>query len=437
MAELSRDPRGYELEDFVAAHLSSRSVFLECSVTHRDPIDVLEFDVVWTDLRERPAPRIPIEVKSGDWGLGDIFKFYGWSRFLQIDRGIFFCRSVPSRTGLETILRLCSALNIDFIHVEAIEDAGQSLDRLGLGAPIREYLPKLWRYSYWLGRRLDRSLSTSIGNGRMPTVGRAAKDYAKLVNDAAFFERDPRARIYLLTQAHWKHPKLGLSAAREIEGLDPDFSDPAQCRAFNRALYYGENYPVQACLNLGHKARLAILKAGVDYLDARESGEIQEPLVRFFTTEFSEEYVRLNRGFIEAIEGLAVNEQFRRYPIFWQIFLYCFGGFLLTDRLDVEYGELSQLSGVPVEEIDEALSCFDRLFPIPGGWFRNPNNDVRRVVTLTPAVYRGLGAFHRLKLYGREHYGDLELVGRTGHRMTADHNAAVDLLDGGDGALLR
>ena len=95
MASLPDDPRNIELEDYVAAHFAARGAFVETGVTERDPIDILELDTVWTDYRiASPTPRA-VEVKSGKWGLGDLFKFYGWTQYLGMEPGEFICREWP------------------------------------------------------------------------------------------------------------------------------------------------------------------------------------------------------------------------------------------------------------------------------------------------------------------------------------------------------
>ena len=89
MASLAKDPKGWELEDFVAAHFVSRGCYVETGVKERNPDEILELDIVWTDYRKEPQVRHPVEVKSGDWGLGDVFKFYGWTRYLGLEPGQF------------------------------------------------------------------------------------------------------------------------------------------------------------------------------------------------------------------------------------------------------------------------------------------------------------------------------------------------------------
>jgi len=75
--------------------------------------------------------------------------------------------------------------------------------------------------------------------------------------------------------------------------------------------------------------------------------------------------------------------------------LWSWGGILLNDQVDEEYKQLENETRVPISEIPLALTAFDEIFPIKGGWFRDL--DDRRVLILMPTAIRGLGAhLHRL-----------------------------------------
>src|SRR6266853_333547 len=89
MATLSKAPREWELEDLVAAHFVSRGCYVEMGVRERNPDELLELDLVWTDYGKNPPTQCPVEMKSGEWGLGDVFKFYGWTQYLGLEPGVF------------------------------------------------------------------------------------------------------------------------------------------------------------------------------------------------------------------------------------------------------------------------------------------------------------------------------------------------------------
>lgn len=429
MATLAANPAGLELEDFVAAHLASRHRFVETGVTERDPVDVLELDVVWTDYDEGEPCRHPVEVKSGDWGIGDVFKFYGWSRYLQLGSGWYFCRKLPGRVEHDDLNRLCERLDIALLHAHELENVAELLDGKGLPEPIHPWLPELWRYSFWAQRKLQRTLGIAIDQQLCPHTAKHARNYQKLINDATFFEPDVRSRVAVLMDAHWEHPKLALAMAAEIEGKEwcPDTCPTTT--TFKNALYYGQHLPVQACLYLEQRARLAILKAAVDYIIARDANALPEKTVKVFGMELDLGQAGLYEAFKSTVARIEGANGFRHYPMLWQTFLWTWGGFILSDRKESEYEELSKESGVPVAEVESALQLWDDLFPIPGGWFASPAGDQRHQLKLMPAALRGIGAYRRLCASKTDDYQNLGLSDNTPGRLGSDHNTAVRLLE--------
>jgi hypothetical protein len=185
-------------------------------------------------------------------------------------------------------------------------------------------------------------------------------------------------------------------------------------------------------LYVEHRARLYIMKALVEYWLARERGATEETrrgVVKIGDRLFISASAQLTKAMETGIKKLSGSKSFRLFPVFWQVFLWNWGGFLLKDRLDEEYAQLEKETGVPVDEIPVALTAFDEVFPIPNGWFRDPPDDVRRVLILMPPAMRGIGAYRRLQRKGVEQYRELACGESTAGRMAGDHNATVRLLD--------
>ena len=425
MAQLNPDPRGWELEDLVAAHFASRGCYVETGVKERRPDELLELDAVWTDYSKEPQVAKPVEVKSGDWGLGDVFKFFGWTTYLRLQPGQFVYKRPCGRLDPESLRHVERRTGITFLHVEKPEDADAQFKMLGLPDPASEYLPDIWRYSYWCQRRLLRSLNEGIQKGICPGSFKAAKEYYQLINDAVFFLPDVRERVGELLDAHLAHPLLALSAAYELETGRVDFSAPPQTETFKKAYYRGAHFPIQACWYLAHRARLYILKAVVDYWLARERGEIAKRVLKLGDALIDLTAGRLSAAMARGINELSAAKSLRCFPAFWQTFLWSWGGFLLKDRVDREYEVLSKETGVPVAEVPVALSAFDKLFPIDGGWFREPAGDSRKVLVLMPPTLRGLGAFRRRVSAEVDHYDDLGYSDSTALRLIWDNNTFV------------
>jgi hypothetical protein len=432
MAELSNDPKGWELEDLVSAHFACRSCYVETCIKERKPDEILELDVVWTDYRKDPEEKHPVEIKSGDWGLGDVFKFYGWTRYLEMGPGQFIHKEPCGRLDPASLTHVQKRTGINFLHVHKPEDAEAHFKSVGLPEPTWDELPHLWRYSFWTRRRLGKSLSVAIGSNVCRESSKAAKEYLHLVNDAVFFIPDMRDRIEKLLSTHFGHQQLGRSAAYERETGNVEFAKPPETRTFKRAYFWGECFPIQACLYVEHRARLYIMKALVEYWLARERGAIEER--KSGVTKIGDRLViaapaQLTKAMDSGIQKLSSSKSFRLFPVFWQVFLWSWGGFLLKDRLDEEYAQLEKETGVPVNEIPVALTAFDEVFPVQNGWFREPPGDTRRVLILMPAPMRGIGAYRRLRSKGVEEYTDLGCGEGTARRMAGDHNTVVRLLD--------
>jgi hypothetical protein len=280
LAKLGLDPKGWELEDSIAAHFVSRGCYLETGVKERNPDEILELDIVWTDYRKETPEHHPVEIKSGDWGLGDVFKFYGWTRYLGLEPGEFIHKQVCGRLDSASLKHIQSQTGITLLHVPKPEDAETHLKALGLPEPAWDGLPQLWRYSFWAQRRLLKSLGEAIRRKVCPESAKAAKNYHQLINDAVFFIPDVRDRVGELLSAHLEHQELGASAAYEIETGKIEFAGPPQTATFKKAYFHGGYFPIQACLYLAHRARLYVLKAVVDYWLARERGEIKKTTLK-------------------------------------------------------------------------------------------------------------------------------------------------------------
>ena len=117
MAQLSSDPKDAALEDFVAAHFASRGAYVETGITERNPIDILELDVVWTNYSHDPPRSHPVEITSGkDIHLGDLFKFYGWTRYLGLPSGQFVHREPFSKADENSLTHIAKKTGIHLVH---------------------------------------------------------------------------------------------------------------------------------------------------------------------------------------------------------------------------------------------------------------------------------------------------------------------------------
>ena len=82
---LPKIPRDSYYEDYVAALLNAGGYYLQRSI-HRyvEGVEMLELDVVATKISADTVEKTVIEIKSGNWGIKDVFKVVGWLQYLQI-----------------------------------------------------------------------------------------------------------------------------------------------------------------------------------------------------------------------------------------------------------------------------------------------------------------------------------------------------------------
>ena len=435
MAQLPQIPKGQELEEFVAAWYQSSGYFVEKNITdERGPEQVLELDVVVTDY-ELGLPRTRVaEVKSGGWGFSDIFKVLGWMTYLDLQYGAFFTTSQPPKKDIDFVRNKSKSFGLDFVCCPTIEFQNVAAAFQPVtGQPTPDEISvTVWRFAYWVERKLIEVLRDVHRRHPDRSSAKEAVEYFRLINNGIFFEKDVRDRAQALYDAYQKHPKLTASAAAEIAGLEYDAVDhPKASEVMRSALLNGEHPLLQACMYLEHRARLGILKAAVDYLCLSRNGLVGAKTEKWNGFENGKWFSDLlPESFKRGMETLAKSPSFLRFPYFWQVFLWCWGGFYLFDRQEQEFMELSRQTGVPKDEIPAALSALDKLFPTSGGWLKNQQpNSQALIVKMVPAQFRGIGAYQRMLRYGIEEYRELGYSDHTNSDLVKWHNAGVHLLD--------
>ena len=399
LEDFPRDAK--ELEDYVAALFQASGHFVETQVIQRDGgAEVLEADVLATSYAGDGPEVVLGEAKSGRWGYGDIFKVYGWMTHLRVPRGGFFVQR-GSRHDEETLRRKTEEMGIAFVNFGDFSEAAARFQMAGFPAVADPFLVEVFRFVNWAERRLVDGLRQKTKSEPHLKGPAAAYEYHQLVNDGVFIHRDVRRRLRSLCAAYQEHPRVTSGIASEMAGgeYDPDEA-AADNRLMREALYEGKHPVLQSALYVEHRARLALLKAGVDYRCLREAGALPPLLVN--GVDLGKRVMALlPDSFRLGLEELAKGANYRRYPLLWQQFLLGFGGFFLLGYEDTEFRWLERVSGVPAAEVPHALRAFDLLFPLRDGkeWFATPGPTRCRLVKLLPAAIRGLGAFHRLARY--------------------------------------
>ena len=94
---------------------------------------------------------------------------------------------------------------------------------------------------------------------------------------------------------------------------------------------------------------------------------------------------------------LKSHKYFYLYPVFWQWFLWLFGGFYVEELKAEEFQLLSKKTGIPIDEIENALSAFDIIFPTKDGWFVSVSKF--KTLKLFPVCFTGFGILYRVSMY--------------------------------------
>ena len=221
----------------------------------------------------------------------------------------------------------------------------------------------------------------------MSTSACAILDYYDLVNHGVFFIADPKERLQALVNAYQSHPKLSLGVASELDGRDFDPVNPSQdSRSFKEALYEGKHPIIQTAMYIEQKARLAVLKAVVDYFSCMQG---QSTLSDLSENEQDWSDLSLPSRWSKSASQISRMPGFTKYPVFWQLLLWIWGGFFMGPKKDDELLGIAQQTGMQLGEAQSALSAFDVLFPIDGSsWVKDVKEADCVVIKLVPCPFK-------------------------------------------------
>lgn len=421
MAELPDIPKGRDLEWSVAAALQCSGYYIDKNVAEQyEGTELLELDAVATRYGTDGRSEMLIEVKSGqDWKFGDLFELRGRMHYRDIDEGIFFATqcSEVRRTAYDTV---ANRLGIKFILCPDARTAGVQGALKSANVEIANDVDEhdFWRFVYWAERNLvDLLVEINRGAQTRTPVSIRAKRYHQLINNRVFFTIGDIERANDLYAAFSDFPHVSNEAVKESLGGTPT---EIQVRAdYFDCMKKGKRPLVQVCLYLEHRARLAILRAAVDFARFRHDKDLKQTL----------RFASLPNNFTGVVQSLERDEHAPLYPYFWQVFFWAWGGFIIVKNKDAEYEALSQQTGVPVDAIDKAIEIYGQLFPISNGWLQQRGSDELLTLKLMPPAIHGLGAIHRLTRSGTQDYAKLGVGAQAQREMIKWHNLAVGLIE--------
>lgn len=424
-------PKDREFEEYVSAYLQASGLYVERSIINREEEEILELDIITTEYSDSSAPEETlIEVKSGSWGFSEIFKLIGWGNYLNLENiDLVVCKKKGNQEFYE---KKASDIGVQLRYHSNDTDNPDGSDIAN-----NELVDPLdianWRFSYWLERVLFNKLTTKKKSLKSKKCYKALDNYLFTINSGIFFTKNIIKRADKIYDAYKEQPHLSAKVGNELDGKDfDDEHETIPTNIFGDTFYKSQFNDISISTYVEYRARLALLKAAVDFSLFEKYG-IEERIkheIKMLGLSFSLKNM-LPDSFLEGLEEIKKHSHYESYPILWQHFLWLFGGFILEDYKEHEYKILSMKTGVPVEEVENALKAFDLLFPIPGGWF-NPSNANSNITHLKmfSMPFMGIGANYRRLMYGGEDgYDGLTLTGTyTRSDLRSWNNLVVDVL---------
>lgn len=345
--------------------------------------------------RMSPAATL-FEIKGGDWGFPDIFKVFGWMHYLTVHRGAVVVRK--KKEAFSFCRRKAAELGITLTGAEDHQSVADAMvtSQLVRSKPTSNDIES-WRFSHWIERNMLKRLNTLKKSDASKKCFSTMEKQIYIVNSGSFFTNSPAERAMALYNTYKGCPRLTAKSAHELEvGVFDENAKHIPSRSFNDTYVRCIYSPLHISTYIEHRSRLTILKSAVDYVLSRQS---QGASAKHAASEDvgSHLIALMPQTFKKVVENLHSMPQFERYPVFWQWFLWFFGGFILLDRKDDEYRLLSEKTGVSVDNIPAALEVYNALFPSARGWFVKSNNLM--VLKCFSVPFCGLGANYRKMVY--------------------------------------
>jgi len=429
-------PKETEFEEYVSAFFQSGGYYIERNIIERDVEAVLELDIITTNYNILPPEIKLIEVKSGGWGFPDIFKIRGWMDYLNISEGALIVSK--EKRNIDFYKKKVKALNIDLVIVSDLSKSKESLAEFVSNEVIENVDVSTWRFSYWIERNLLKCLTCKKNSHADKKCFKSLKEYHFEVNSEIFFTENIAEKVDKLYSIFQKFPRISAKCGNELTGNSfDDECDALPDKIFTDTYYECKYNIIQISTFIEHRARLSILKNAIDYRIYEERGDTSKTDDISKRSDGNSEMwslALLPQSFKDGLNMISKHKYFNKYPVFWQWFMWIFGGFILKDYEEKEYEILSQKTGIPVGEIPNALKSYQTLFPLNDGWFKDlsPNSNIK-VMKMFPVPFMGVGTRYRRLLYTESgKFEDLELTGtHTLNDLIKWNNLTVEVLKNG------
>ncbi|MFH2070977.1 MAG: hypothetical protein ABIJ11_07240 [Elusimicrobiota bacterium] len=414
MVELPKIPKDKEFEEYVSAFFQCSGYYIERNIIERQIEEVLELDIIITNYNINPPEIRLLEVKSGNWGFPDIFKIKGWMVYLNISKGILI--TSKEKDNIEFIKKKTNSLSIDLAIIPNLNESKDKLSNIINSSNINDVDIECWRFSYWVERNLLERLNHKKKCQPDKKYLRVLEDCYFKVNSRIFFTEYIISKVNQLYTLFQDYPLLSARSGNELMGGCFDDEIDVLPKELYEETYYSCMYnDIQISTFIEHRTRLAILKNAIDYKLYKMVGDknrTQDFYIKFLGVKLPSSGF-LPNSFMSGLEKISKDKFFHKYSIFWQWFMWMFGGFILEDYKNKDFEILSEKTGIPIDEIPNALDSYQKLFPQDDGWFIDlfPNSNIK-IMKMFPVPFMGIGANYRRELYTEsKQYKDLKLRG--------------------------
>ena len=389
-------PKEFSYEDYVSSVLNAGGYYLERGLHKREKNDILELDIVTNKFTAKGVEKTISEIKSGNWGFPDIFKVRGWMDYLGFNKASFVVQKIENK---EIYDKVSSRLGISLIITEEF-DGKLNYDQIqadyATNSTTNEcaFVENL-RFSYALERKLISDINSTANNIKGFQV---LKEYLFDLCDNTFFEASSSGRICKTFKLFTEHKHITARLDNEKDDLSYSVISVENASITNSSfdqLFYKHEEPnkLYGALYVEMLNRLLVLKHCVeDLLRPEEEQEVLKLIADL-------NHAVLPSNIKDAMKKLKRHAYFYLYPYFWQVFIFLFGGFIVGDKEKDEYKLLSEISGIPTDEIDNALSAFDLLFPLDDGWLKGVHNTSIKILRFMPSPFCGIGVNLRKDVY--------------------------------------
>ena len=391
---LPHDAHGYDYEDQICSLLHASGYYLETRlILKKGTEEVLEFDAIATPVNNY-QDRIVVEVKSGKWGISDVFKLYGQIMYTSEERAWLIHKKPNSETKKQAISEVTESIPVKTLYVNS-DDSGNSVS-IPDGLELDQAIAKTIYTTSWWSRSAERIAQSKFkewckGQADPPDIVLSAQQYLASISDC-LFKKNPLSRVNALYSAYKFAPQLTSNLVQYTSEVDNETLSSVRKSVFDR-----DGRPhLQYVASQEYRSRLAIIKNAYDALLEEENSQKQQGK-EFIWQDFIKAILPAN--FQHGMAEVRDYEHAQKLPFFLQIFIEVFGGFYCpNDDRELQY--ISQATGIPVDHIPGALDMLDKFFPINNGWIHD--GDRVRFLKGLPSYLRGAGCFAREDIYGKD-----------------------------------